>query len=267
MKKTILTILACASLYGTQAQNVYNLGADISMLPQYEKAGTTYATSSGLNIPDVLDYLKGSQVKMNSMRVRLFVTPQATAQDPTLVQDLNYVTTLGKRIKEAGLDFMLDFHYSDTWADPSHQAIPSLWKDASTNAEMADLLYNYTKECLEHLNANGATPDFVQIGNEISYGMLWRDGVTNDKLYSASSYWARFYQFLKAGVKAVREVTPQAKIILHIERTKDANTCKNFFNNMKNNSVDYDIIGLSYYPFWHGDLATLSNTLTTWAAR
>ena len=265
MKKTLLTILACATMCGTQAQNAYNLGADISMLPQYEKAGATYYSNSGVKIPNVLNYLKNSQVKMNSMRVRLFVTPEATAQDPTLVQDLNYVTALGKRIKDAELNLMVDFHYSDTWADPSHQTIPNLWSKVTTNAEMADSVYAYTKRCLEHLKANGATPDFVQIGNEISYGMLWRDGITNDKLYNSSSNWARFYQFLKAGAKAVREITPDAKIILHIERTKDANACKNFFTNIKNNQVDYDIIGLSYYPFWHGDLNTLSNTLNTLA--
>ena len=265
MKKTILTILSCASLWCAQAQNAYNLGADISMLPQYEKAGTAYYTNSGVKIPNVLTYLKNSQVQMNSMRVRLFVNPTATTDDPTLVQNLDYVTALGKRIKNAGLDFMLDFHYSDTWADPSHQSIPAQWKSAKTYDEMADLLYNYTKECLEHLKENGATPDFVQVGNEISYGMLWRDGVASDKLYNSNSNWGRFYQFLKAGAKAVREVTPDAKIVLHIERTKDANACRNFFTNIKNNSVDHDIIGLSYYPFWHGDLDALSNTLNTLA--
>ena len=241
------------------AQNVLNLGGDISMLPQYESANTPYYNSSGKKIDDVLSYMK-TTCKMNSMRVRLFVTPNASEAQNGVVQDLEYVKNLGKRIKEEGMDFMLDFHYSDTWADPDKQGIPSAWSN-TTNAALTESIYTYTKECLEYLKENGATPDFVQIGNEISYGMLWRNN--NDRCYSSAttSTWKRFTDFLSSAAKAVREVTPDAKIVLHIERSGDANASVNFFNRMKTNGVDYDVIGLSYYPFWHGSLATLSNTL------
>ena len=189
-----------------------------------------------------------------------FVEPDNTT-DITLVQDLDYVTQLGKRIKDKGMDFMLSIHYSDTWADPSHQDIPKSWTKNTATDALKDSVYNYTLRCLTHLKDNGATPDFVQIGNEVSYGMLWRNN--NDRCYSnaSNSTWKRFTDFLSAGAKAVREATPNAKIILHIERSGDPSASTSFFTKMKANNVDYDIIGLSYYPFWHKSLATLSNTL------
>lgn len=264
MKKLIFAAIMGTMAMGAQAQNAFNLGGDISVLPQYEKANTPYYTSAGTKIPDVLTYMKNT-CKWNSMRVRLFVTPDSKA-DPQVVQDLEYVKNLGKRIKEAGMDFLLDFHYSDTWADPDNQAIPSTWKSNTSNAVLQDSLYGYTKRCLEYLVENNATPDFVQIGNEVSYGMLWR--TDNDRCYSNSttSTWKRFTDFLSSAAKAVREVTPEAKIVLHVERSGDANATVNFYNTMKNNGVDYDIIGLSYYPFWHGYLSTLSTTLTRLAS-
>ncbi|MBR1520722.1 MAG: glycosyl hydrolase 53 family protein [Bacteroidaceae bacterium] len=264
MKKLIFAAIMGTMAMGAQAQNAFNLGGDISVLPQYEKANTPYYTSAGTKIPDVLTYMKNT-CKWNSMRVRLFVTPDSKT-DPQVVQDLEYVKNLGKRIKEAGMDFLLDFHYSDTWADPDNQAIPSTWKSNTSNAVLQDSLYGYTKRCLEYLVENNATPDFVQIGNEVSYGMLWR--TNNDRCYSNSttSTWKRFTDFLSSAAKAVREVTPEAKIVLHVERSGDANATVNFYNTMKNNGVDYDIIGLSYYPFWHGYLSTLSTTLTRLAS-
>ena len=260
MRKLLLGIIVGAWTMTGYAQNALNLGGDISLLPQYEKANTPYYDGEGTTI-EPLTYMKET-CKMNSMRVRLFVNPKATSSDPTLVQDLAYVTALGKRIKEAGMDFLLDFHYSDTWADPSNQNIPKAWTDTS-DAALKETVYTYTKSCLAHLKENGATPDFVQVGNEVSYGMLWRTGVGKDKLYDDASNWSRFYGFLNAGAKAVREETPNAKIILHIERSGDAEAATNFYKKLNTNEVDYDIIGLSYYPFWHKNLTTLGNTLNT----
>lgn len=261
MKKLLLAALIQSMAVCVFAQNTLNLGGDISMLPQYEKANTPYKTSAGVKISNVINYMKNT-CKMNSMRVRLFVTPDPTKAEEGVVQDLEYVKNLGKRIKDAGLDFMLCFHYSDSWADPSNQTIPSTWQDTSNEALM-DSMYSYTKRCLEYLKENGATPDYVQIGNEISYGMLWRSN--SDRCYASatSGTWKRFTNLLSAAASAVREVTPDAKIILHIERSGDVNTAVNFFTKMNANNVDYDIIGLSYYPFWHKLLPTLSNTLNT----
>ncbi len=250
------------------AQTPKNLGADISLLPRYEEYSTPYYTSSGSKISDVLTYLR-DDVKMNSVRVRLFVNPTNANKDGVF-QDLAYVTKFGKRIKDAGMQFMLDIHYSDSWADPDNQNIPSSWYKGSlsssnpSDAALVDSMYSYTKRTLEHLNANGATPDFVQIGNEVSFGMLWR--TSSDRCYSnsSSSVWKRFTNLLSSASKAVREVTPKAKIILHVERVGNTyDTPEKFYTTMKNNGVDYDIIGLSYYPFWHNNLTNLSSSLST----
>ncbi|MCR5312772.1 MAG: arabinogalactan endo-1,4-beta-galactosidase, partial [Bacteroidaceae bacterium] len=254
-----------------KAQNTISLGGDISMLPAYENVNTPYYDLSGKQITP-LSFLK-DEVKMNSMRVRLFVNPtERTSGSKTgVVQDIEYVKELGKMIKDAGLDFMLDFHYSDCWADPSYQDIPSSWYTGTLSASnpsddaLVDSMYSYTKRNLEYLVANGVTPDYIQIGNEISYGMLWR--TTSDKCYtnysSTHKTWKRLASLLNSAAKAVREVTPKAKIILHIERSGQSDVAKSFFERMNANNVDYDIIGLSYYPFYHGYLSALSTTLNT----
>lgn len=270
MTKTLLILTFCATCLCTTAQNKINMGADISMLPEYERVNTPYYNSAGTKV-DVLNYMKNN-AKMNSMRVRLFVSPKERSTNKTGVcQDIEYVKKLGKRIKDAGMDFLLDFHYSDCWADPSYQDIPSSWYEDKlsatnpTDKSLEDKIYSYTKESLEALVAAGAAPDFIQIGNEISYGMLWR--TNNDKCYTSqsaeSTQWKRLYAFLNAAGKAVREITPKAKIIIHIERSGDANVSKEYFKRLENHNIDYDIIGLSYYPFYHGYLNSLSSTLNS----
>lgn len=262
--RKILTAIAVIFAMTSYAQTEKNVGADLSLLPAYETANTSYYTSTGTKIDDVLTYMR-DKASVNSVRVRLHVNPDNRNNDG-VVQDLNYVTQFGKRIKEAGMNFMLDFHYSDTWADPANQTIPSAWYEGTlsasnpSNADLGETLYSYTKECLQHLIDNGATPDFVQIGNEVSYGMLWRTDA--DKCYTSSSTvaWNRFSSLLKKASKAVRETTPEAKIILHLERSGDWTQCSFVLNKLR--TLDYDIIGLSYYPFWHGDLTTLGTTLT-----
>lgn len=235
------------------------VGGDISMLPKYEEHGNTYYDINGKKV-DVLPFFQ--QVGLNSMRVRLFVDPTKASRENIgsgVVQDLNFVVKLGKRIKQQGFKFMLDFHYSDSWADPAQQTMPDSWKNASASS-LNDTLYNYTKRCLKTLNDNGASPDFIQIGNEISYGMLWNIG----KVYPTdNNNWNVFSNFLKSASKACREECPNAQIIIHIERSGKPDVCRQFYQRVKDYGIDYDIIGLSYYPFWHNDLSALSSTLTT----
>lgn len=266
--KKILTIIAALFTIAANAQQPITLGGDISLVPAYENAGTKHKDAKGAVIGDLIKYLNVN-AGMTSMRVRLFVNPTKKGpdgkSDPAVQQDLNYVQKLGRRIKDAGLKFMLDFHYSDTWADPSNQIIPAAWKKDTSDKALSDSVYAYTKRCLEYLKSNGATPDYIQVGNEISYGMLKRN--SNDGIYTnqsaTSSQWKRFYSFLNSGAKAIREITPNAQIIIHIERSNDADYSKKFYQYLNQNNVDYDIIGLSYYPFWHGYLTDLSKTLNT----
>lgn len=271
MKKQLFILITGAySIFAQAQQNRITFGGDISMLPEYERVNTPYYDNSGNKI-NTFSYLQNT-VNMNSMRVRLFVSPKESTNSKTGVcQDLDYVTKLGKRIKDAGMDFLLDFHYSDSWADPAQQSIPASWYTGAlsnsnpSDKSLEDRIYTYTKECLTHLVNNGAMPDYIQIGNEISYGMLWRGD--NDKCYTSqsteSTQWRRFTSFLNSAAKAVREVTPEAKIVIHIERSGQSSVAKEFFSRMNHHKVDYDIIGLSYYPFYHGELSALKTTLNT----
>lgn len=238
------------------------VGGDISMLPRYEGHGNPYYDINGNRVKP-LEFFK--ELGWNAMRVRLFVEPNKASKEDIgsgVVQDLPYVIQLGKQIKAAGFKFMLDFHYSDSWADPAKQTIPDSWKWANASA-LNDTLYNYTKRCLSAMKKEGLEPDFIQIGNEISYGMLWNIG----KCYPSSDQnWNVFAGFLNSASKACREVCPKAKIIIHIERSGQPDVCYNFYKRIQDHHVDYDIIGLSYYPFWHNDLSVLSNTLNKLAS-
>ena len=240
------------------------VGGDISLLPTYEEHGAIYKEADGSAIDDVLSFLK--QQGWNTMRVRLFVDPSkasAEAKGQGVRQDLDYVVALARRIKQAGMLLMLDFHYSDTWADPSAQWTPQEWQGLSDD-QLYIKIYDYTRDCLQQLNDAGASPDFIQTGNEISYGMLWgKSGSQANRCYIGSNdNWPRFTTLLKQAGKACREVCPQARIIIHTERTAQESVLKNFYQQMASYGVDYDIIGLSYYPYYHGTQATLSASLT-----
>ena len=174
MKKHLLSLafVSCMTLSATAQKYV---GGDISLLSKYETNGAKYYDKDGVAITNMLTFLK--EQGLNCMRVRLFVDP-SKGTDRAACQDLDYVKALGKSIKDAGFKFMLDFHYSDSWADPAKQWTPDAWKSLSDD-ELYTKIYEYTAACLDELNKKGATPDFIQIGNEISYGMLW--GVDGSK--------------------------------------------------------------------------------------
>ena len=237
------------------------VGGDISLLPQYEKAGDVYLDGNGQPIPDPIKWLK-NDCGWNTFRVRLFVNPNRMSNDgksidPAVCQDLAYVTALGKRIKDAGGKFMLDFHYSDTWVDATHIQAPAAWKGLS-DAAMATKLGEYTTECLEHLNKNGATPDFVQVGNEIMYGLC---DIKVHPYNDATDNWTGYLGLLKAGCNAVRAKCPNAQIIIHTDRPTNSGYNTYYYNKLINGGVDFDVIGLSYYPFWHGNLSNLKLAL------
>ena len=252
------------------------VGGDISMLTKYEahqqlalRYGVTTAYYRDVNnqrIPDVITWVK--QQGWNAARVRLFVNPaNASAADKGqgVIQNLDTVKVLGRRIKEAGMRFMLDFHYSDSWADPVKQYTPAEWAGLDDEA-LTQKIYEYTRDCLRALKAAGATPDYIQTGNEISYGMCWgpvgTPAASLKKCYSGDeANWPRFTNLLKAAGRACREECPQAKIILHTERAAKPSIMLNFYSQMRDKGVDYDIIGLSYYPYYHGALSVLTNAL------
>lgn len=232
------------------------LGGDISYLPSYEENGTVYRDSAG-NAVDFLGFVR--QQGWNAARVRLFVDPDKAPQEHRnegVCQNLNYITPLCQQIKAVGMRLMIDFHYSDTWADPGKQFIPARWK--GHEQDLADSIYAYTKATLEHLKAAGAEPDLIQVGNEITFGMDWPTGKVDPQ---KDANWYRLSKLLQAGVRACREVTPRARVIIHTEHAQDWNATRGFYERLERYGVDYDVIGLSYYPMWHGSISHLGTVL------
>lgn len=211
-------------------------GVDLSFLPEVEAEGTVFLSNSGASA-DVIELLKSRGC--NTIRIRLWHTP--TGPHSTLQE----VEALADRVRAAGLKVYLSLHYSDTWADPGAQTKPAAWAGLSFT-DLKDSVYRYTKMVVNHIQ-----PDYIQIGNEINGGMVWEDG--------RISNLGNFIALVKEGSRAVREVLPASKIMIHFAGTTNADW---FFTQMKNATVDYDLIGLSYYPVWHGtSLETLKTTV------
>lgn len=277
MKRFGLLLVSALLFCLTSAQAQKYVGGDISLLPTYEEHGANYMDKDGQPISDMLTFLK--EQGMNAMRVRLFVDPSLASDEAKgqgVRQDLEYVKALGKRIKEAGLQFMLDFHYSDTWADPSHQVFPSLFNIYSWSPW--ETVYDYTKDCLKQLVAADATPDFIQTGNEISFGMLWGSilngqyeeweqfggGLRPNATWTdyEDYHWDNFSYMLMSASQACREVCPEAKIIIHTEQCANNPTLDvAFFKHIEKYEIDYDIIGTSYYPYYKGPISNLDKGL------
>jgi len=235
------------------------VGGDISLLTKYEERNAIYYNENGVRITDMLSYLKTTG--LNAMRVRLFVDPsKASSEDQGegVCQNLPFVQELGQRIKAAGFDLLLDIHYSDTWTDPAQHSTPSSW---TVTSALADSVYSYTCRVLNAMISVNAEPDFIQVGNEVTYGMMWPTGhcYPNGANYSSGTF-ATFANYLKQGIKACREVCPNAQIVVHTEMGRTSNVTS-FYETLSNYTTDYDIIGLSYYPYWHGDLSVLDGLL------
>ena len=237
------------------------VGGDISMITKYEQNGAIYKDRNGNTISNILPYF-GEQ-GWNAMRVRLFVNPEnasSTDKEEGVIQDLPYVKALGKRIKDAGYALVLDLHYSDSWADPGKQTVPAAWSGASVD-DLQDSVYNYTKRVMQEMIAAGARPDFIQLGNEITGGMLWPTG----QVYPTGGApdggsWENFAAYQHSASTAVRETSPETKIILHVEM-HNINQPGGFFGNCESYGVDYDVMGLSYYSAYHGTFANLNAAL------
>lgn len=242
-------------------------GGDVSLLPAYESAGAQYKTHEGEPIGDVLEFCKAEG--MNAMRVRVFVNPAdytGSDKDPNACQTIESVLPLCKRIKDDGLALVIDFMYSDTWADPAKQWTPKQWADMN-DTQLNATIHDYTRDCLQKLKDAGAAPDFIQTGNEISFGMLWGSNTDSESqlkkcFMGSDKNWSRLGALLNNAASACREVCPDAKIIIHTERIADVSVQRNFYNQIKKLNVDYDIIGVSYYPYFHGSLSKLNTALS-----
>ena len=232
------------------------VGADISFLPQTEARGMKF-TDNGVQ-GDPIELMKAHG--FNYIRLRIFVNPEnPKGYSPKQgFCDLAHTEAMAKRIKAAGMKFLLDFHYSDYWADPQQQNKPAAWVGEDFTA-LKKSLYDYTVNVMQQLKDQGTTPDMVQVGNEINHGMVWPEGAINN-LDSLA-------QLIYEGVKGVKAVSPGTAIMLHIALGGQNAEARFFLDNMKARNVPFDVIGLSYYPKWHGTLADLKNNMADLATR
>ena len=196
---------------------------------------------------------------------------QASADPYDYTNNLSYTVPLAVRVKNAGLLFSLDFHYSDTWADPSHQATPSAWTNLNFT-QLVQQMRTYNSNTIVTFAAAGAMPDYVQIGNEITDGMLWTNGQLSGTWSSSNPSWIRLGQLMNAAIQGIKDATnatgaKMPQIIVHIDRGGDWATTESFFDNLNAQGVPYDIIGESYYPFYQGSPTNLNICLTNAAAR
>lgn len=223
------------------------IGADISFLPQLESRGMRFIDKGIEN--DAIEILKDHG--LNYIRLRVFVNPKnEKGYSPNQGYcDLEHTLQMAKRIKEAGLNLLLDFHYSDTWADPQKQFKPLAWEGLEFEG-LTSTLKEYTKSVLLKLKEQGTLPEMVQVGNEVNHGIVWPEGHISNLDNLA--------ELLKAGTEAVREVDPEITVMMHLALGGQNEETVFWFDNMIARGVDFDVIGLSYYPRWHCTLDDLN---------
>lgn len=236
-------------------------GADLSSIPKNEDNGARYAWDEGTPVDPVTAF---SETGANLVRLKVWVNP---ADGYNMKDD---VVAMSQRAQAKGMRVLIDFHYSDRWTDPGAQGIPAAWRGLNV-AGLENAVYTHTKEVMTALKAAGVTPYAVQIGNEINPGMLWPYGQTTDTDPNDSivgPQWDNLALFLKAGTRAVTETSPTSKKVLHLTNLdKGVSGLNYWFDQATSRGVPLDIIGLSYYGYWHGTLGNLQNAVTTLSAR
>jgi arabinogalactan endo-1,4-beta-galactosidase len=230
-------------------------GADLSSALQEEAAGKTFRDGGATAPVEQLLAERGANV----MRLRVWVDPAAGGYD------LTDALTLARRGHAAGLRILVDLHYSDSWADKDHQTTPAAWADQDL-ATLAATVRSYTRDTVKAFADQGTPAALVQTGNEIANGMLWPLGQIYDA--QGNENWTGFLTLLKAGLQGAAEATSNPpRSVVHIDKGGDLGGSEYFYDHVAQGGVDFDVIALSYYPFWHGSLAGLGTQLTDLAAR
>ena len=233
-------------------------GVDVSWLTQMEAGGRKFYNAAGTQT-ECMALLKS--IGMNSIRLRVWVNPTdgwCNAQD-MLIKAI--------RANNLGMRIMIDFQYSDSWADPSNQTKPAAWSTLSF-ADLKTAVATHTTDVLNQLKVNNITPEWVQVGNETSNGMLWEDG-------KASTNMANYAALTNAGYNAVKAVFPTTKVVVHINNAYNISLFQWIFKGLKDNGGKWDVIGMSVYPPWYttandwancniATLATMNNMVSTY---
>jgi arabinogalactan endo-1,4-beta-galactosidase len=271
-----LAASGCASHVASSASpaaspSPFYLGADISTLSDVERRGGVYIDGNQRGDALAMFMRHG----WTCFRLRIWVDPRGG------INGLAYTTKLAKRIKDAGGTLMIDFHYSDWWADPQRQNKPAAWANLDFDS-LVRQTQAYTAQVIATLKAAGATPDFVQVGNEITGGTLWPDGQVKVPLstvkvfeadvkviaphqpYDDARQWDHLLRIIKAGVEGVRSATDSqdhVRIVIHIDCGGDWPVTRWYMDHLVDDGVDFDVIGQSYYPNWHGTLENVRDNL------
>lgn len=229
----------------TGKSSEYAIGADVSFLPQAEQSGAIFK-ENGVARP-ALEILR--EHSYNWIRLRIFAPTK-------LPNNLAYTLAAAKQAKAMGFKSLLDFHYADDWADPGHQPTPVAWQNY-THKQLVDAVFAYTRDTVAAFRNAGTMPEMVQVGNEVSNGMMWPDG-------RLPANWDNFVALIKAGIDGVSAGSagqPRPLIMIHIDKGGDVAATKAFFDKLATYNIDFDVIGQSFYPWWQGSLNDLRTNL------
>lgn len=224
-------------------------GVDVSTLKKNTDRGAVYRNSGGAQV-DPLQLLRSNGV--NYARLKVWVNPADGYNNRARVLQM------ARQATDQGMKLLIDFHYSDSWADPGKQNKPAAWSGYSV-AQLRDAVYNHTYDVLNALKSQGTPAAMAQVGNEINDGMLWPEG--------RSSNWANLATFLTAGANAVRAVSSSTRVVLHLAEGGNNSQHRWWFDNAVSRGVPFDVIAVSHYLYWHGTAASLRSNLTDLAAR
>ena len=249
------------SLYVKKVENIpadFIFGMDASAVPSLEAGGVRYYDHDGVE-KDVYEIL--SENGINYIRVRIWNDPfDANGNGYGGGNcDIENAIEIGKRATAYGMKLLVNFHYSDFWADPAKQMVPKIWKSMDVD-EKSEALYAYTKDCLEKLINAGVDVGMVQIGNETN-------GAFCGESSTALGGWKRITQLMSAGARAVREVCPEALVVVHFANPEKVTNYESYGKNLEYYGVDYDVFASSYYPFWHGTQENLAKGLSDIATK
>lgn len=237
-------------------------GMDLSTLLELERCGAKYY-DHGQEM-DILDIMKKYDV--DTIRLRIWNDPWSEDGKSYGAGENDVKTTLeiAKRVTAAGFGVLMNFHYSDFWADPGKQIKPKAWKDYSVD-ELEQAVYDFTLETMELFKKEGVNITMVQVGNELSNGLLWPEGMIREDL--GKTEYDNVARFVSAGIRAVRKVTPDAGVMIHLDNGGNNELYRRWFDHYVERGEDFDMIGLSYYPFWHGTMDMLIDNMNDIAER
>lgn len=244
-------------------------GMDLSTLLELEKCGAKYYDNG--KEKDILDIMK--QYDVDTIRLRLWNDPKSESGEAYGAgnNDLDTTIAIGQRVTDAGFGVLLNFHYSDFWADPGKQIKPKAWADYGVE-ELEKAVYDYTLESLTTILDAGVNVTMIQVGNELSNGLLWPEGQMpqvdeQGHEISGTGSYENVAGLVSAGIRACRKVNPDIPLMIHLDNGGNNELYRRWFDHYMRYGEDFDLIGLSYYPFWHGSLQQLTDNMNDIALR